>query len=161
VLMFTLRFFAGPIVHKINPVGLLFVSAVLGTAGLVMLGMPGTNTAMLWLGAVTVYGIGKTFYWPTLLGVISERYPRVGRLALGFSGGIGMMCAGLLGGPIIGYQQDYAASKELRQTAPSAYERYKTDEPTAPLPMLPKIAGLDNAKVGVLADGGKQLAADL
>src|SRR5262249_19548557 len=33
-LMFTLRFFAGPIVHKISPVGLLFASAVLGTLGL-------------------------------------------------------------------------------------------------------------------------------
>src|SRR5439155_15324675 len=49
VLMFTLRFFAGPIVHKISPVGLLFGSAVLGTAGLVMLGLPMTNTAVLWL----------------------------------------------------------------------------------------------------------------
>ena len=29
-LMFTLRFFAGPIVHKINPIGLLFASAVAG-----------------------------------------------------------------------------------------------------------------------------------
>src|SRR5262249_53013893 len=112
MLMFTLRFFAGPIVHKISPVGLLFISAVFGTAGLLLLGMPITNPAVLWLGAVTIYGLGKTFYWPTMLGVISERYPRGGALALGISGGIGMISAGFLGGPLIGYKQDLAASAE-------------------------------------------------
>jgi hypothetical protein len=161
VLMFTLRFFAGPIVHKISPIGLLFGSAVLGAAGLILLGLPITDTAVLWLIAVTVYGIGKTFYWPTMLGVISERYPRGGALALGISGGIGMISAGILGGPIIGYQQDYAASTELKSESPQAYDRYKSEEPHAPLPFLPKIAGLDNAKVGVLMDNAEKLTADL
>ncbi len=161
VLMFTLRFFAGPIVHKISPVGLLFGSAVLGTTGLVLLGLPVTNTALMWMVAVTIYGVGKTFYWPTMLGVISERFPRGGALALGLSGGIGMISAGFLGGPVIGYQQDYAASSDLKRESPPAYERYKTDEPSAPLPVLPKVAGLDNAKLGVLKDDGQQLAADL
>lgn len=160
VLMFTLRFFAGPIVHKISPVGLLFGSAVLGTTGLVLLGLPMTDTAVLWFLAVTIYGIGKTFYWPTMLGVISERFPRGGSIALGVSGGIGMISAGVFGGPIIGYQQDYAASTELKQTSAPAYDRYKSDAPTAPLPVLPKVAGLDNAKLGVLKDDGKQLAID-
>lgn len=161
LLMFTLRFFAGPIVHKISPIGLLFGSAVLGTTGLVLLGLPMTSSAVLWFLAVTIYGIGKTFYWPTMLGVISERFPRGGALALGVSGGIGMISAGFLGGPIIGYQQDYAASTELKNTSPPAYDRYKSDEPTAPLPYLPKVAGLDNAKLGILRDEGKQLTADL
>jgi hypothetical protein len=108
-----------------------------------------------------VYGIGKTFYWPTMLGVISERFPRGGALALGISGGIGMISAGFLGGPVIGYQQDFAASDGLKQSSAPAYERYKSDEMHSPLPFLPKIAGLDNAKVGVLKDEGKQLSADL
>ena len=160
LLMFTLRFFAGPIVHKISPIGLLFASAVLGTAGLVLLGLPVTDTAVLWLLAVTVYGIGKTFYWPTMLGVISERFPRGGALALGLSGGLGMISAGFLGGPIIGYQQDFAASSALRRTSSPAYDRYKSEEPHSPLPFLPKLAGLDNARVGVLKDPA-QLTADL
>lgn len=161
VLMFTLRFFAGPIVHKISPVGLLFASAILGTAGLVLLGHPLTNTAVMWFAAVTVYGIGKTFYWPTMLGVISERYPRGGALALGMSGGLGMISAGFLGGPIIGYQQDLAASTELKRTSRPAYERYKSADAVAPLPVLEKIAGLDNAKVAVLKDSGEKLNVDL
>jgi hypothetical protein len=152
ILMFILRFFAGPIVHKISPVGLLFCSAVVGTMGLLLLGMPMTNTTWLWMAAVTVYGIGKTFYWPTMLGVISERFPRGGAMALGFSGGIGMLSAGLLGAPLIGYNQDYAATTELRQASPKTYDRYKSDDLRAPLPFLEKIAGLDNGKIGVLED---------
>ncbi len=152
VLMFTLRFFAGPIVHMISPVGLLFASAVLGTTGLVLLGLPATDTTWLWLAAVTVYGLGKTFYWPTMLGVISERFPRGGALALGFSGGVGMLAAGILGGPAIGYKQDFAATSQLKEEAPETYERYRADKPNAPLPGLPAVAGLDNGKVGVLKD---------
>jgi hypothetical protein len=121
------------------------------------LGLPATDTTWLWLGAVTVYGIGKTFYWPTMLGVISERYPKGGALALGFSGGIGMLSAGLLGGPVIGYERDYTATQYLQENAPAAYSRYKADEATAPLPDLEKVAGLNNAKVGILNDDGKEL----
>jgi len=179
VLMFTLRFFAGPIVHKISPVGLLFASAVIGTIGLWLLGAPWTTTSnltittILWLGSVTIYGLGKTFYWPTMLGVISERFPKGGALALGFSGGVGMLVAGLLGGPGIGYMQDYAAVQQIKDDP--AYPRYKSyktvDKPTIEhyyeldaegnkIPaergyleftgLFPKVAGLDGARVGVL-----------
>jgi hypothetical protein len=159
--MFTLRFFAGPIVHKINPVGLLFVSSLLGALGLWMLGQDFTNTITLWIAAVTVYGIGKTFYWPTLLGVISERFPKGGALALGISGGVGMLSAGLLGGPGLGYKQDYFAVEKLRSTP--TYERYVArDDEGQPVmkafPLLtdlfpdkaPPIAGLDNQKLKTL-----------
>jgi MFS family permease len=191
VLMFTLRFFAGPIVHKISPIGLLFASAVIGTTGLWLLGLSGMNTTWLWLAAVTVYGLGKTFYWPTMLGVVSERFPKGGALALGFSGGVGMLAAGLLGGPGIGYFQDYAAVQELKGN--SAYPRYKSyktrEKPTAQhyfeldasghkIPeekgflsvtgLFPKVAGLDGARVGVLLGDpgedngmGKKLAKDI
>src|SRR6478609_9021842 len=132
VLMFTLRFFAGPIVHKINPIGLLFASAALGTIGLYLLGNPAVDTVWPWVAAVTIYGIGKTFYWPTLLGVISERFPKGGALALGLSGGVGMIGAGILGGPGIGYKQDYFAVQKLQQTSEgqATYGRYmaRTDK---------------------------------
>lgn len=163
ILMFALRFFAGPIVERINPVGLLFLSAVLGTAGLWMLGQNFTNDTWPWMVAVTVYGIGKTFYWPTLLGVISERFPKGGALALGLSGGIGMISAGLLGGPGIGFEQDLYASKKIQEAAPETYKRYKSDtENGFPIPgIFPRAVGLDGAKKGVLMDNGEQLAADL
>ena len=163
VMMFTLRFFAGPIVEKINPIGLLFVSALLGAAGLWMLGQSFTDSVWPWMVAVSVYGIGKTFYWPTLLGVISERFPKGGALALGVSGGIGMISAGLLGGPGIGFEQDLYASHKLQEVAPGTYERYKSGtENGYPIPgIFPRSVGLDGAKKGVLMDNGEQLAADL
>lgn len=164
-LMFTLRFFAGPIVHKINPVGLLLVSAILGTIGLYLLGQPFTNTTFLWMAAVTVYALGKTFYWPTLLGVISERFPKGGALALGISGGIGMLAAGMLGGPGIGYKQDHAAVESLRAKSEATYQRYASRDDKGELkakgfPVVtdlnpsfaPPVAGLDNAKLKVFDD---------
>jgi MFS family permease len=150
VLMFTLRFFAGPIVHKISPLGLLLASAVLGTIGLILLGVPAINTTPLWLVAVTVYGLGKTFYWPTLLGVISERFPKGGAIALGISGGIGMISAGLLGAPLIGYKQDYASTTYLKEDEMPTYQRYKAKDEDKPVPFVTPIVALDNGKVGVL-----------
>ncbi len=145
-LMFALRFFAGPIVHKISPLGLLFVSACLACTGLLLLG--NTTGALLIVIAATVYGFGKTFFWPTMLGVVSERYPRGGALTLGAVGGVGMLSAGLLGGPGIGYQQDYFATHQLRSTSAAAYERYKASESNRFLVF--SITGLDGRKVAVL-----------
>jgi MFS family permease len=165
VLMFTLRFFAGPIVDKINPIGLLFCSAALGTIGLYLLGNPAVDTVWPWVAAVTVYGIGKTFYWPTLLGVISERFPKGGALALGLSGGVGMIGAGILGGPGIGYKQDFFAVHDLETHSPSTYERYRSKDTsgfpllTSILPdLLPPVAGLDNAKLKVFDDFSAHVA---
>jgi MFS family permease len=156
MLMFILRFFAGPIVHKISPLGLLFVSGILGAIGLTMLG--GASGVMMCVIAATVYALGKTFLWPTMLAVASERFPKGGAVAIGLMGGVGMLSAGLLGGPAIGYKQDYFASKDLQNKAPETFQRYSVSEPKGFL-FLPKVKGLDGAKVGVLGDSGKELAA--
>ncbi len=175
ILMFTLRFFAGPIVHKINPVGLLFGSACLGCLGLFLLGQDFTNSVWPWVVAVTIYGIGKTFYWPTLLGVISERFPKGGALALGLSGGVGMIGAGILGGPGIGYKQDYFCVEKLKETpqGQATYQRYvaRNEDGTLDtkgfpivtdiLPnLVPKVAGIDNAKLDVFKDYSAGFDAD-
>ena len=156
--MFILRFSAGPIVHKISPLGLLFFSAVLGCTGLLLLGQAAGIAACV--AAATIYGFGKTFFWPTMLGVVSERFPLGGALTLGMVGGVGMLSAGLLGGPGIGYMQDYAASGYIKQKDPAAYARYEVEKPEAYL-FFPPVAGLDNAKVGVLKDDGKGLESDI
>jgi MFS family permease len=165
VLMFSLRFFAGPIVHKISPLGLLFLSAVLGALGLYLLAQPYMNSTWPWMAAVTVYGIGKTFYWPTMLGVISERFPKGGALALGISGGVGMISAGLLGAPGIGYKQDFFAVQKLKEISTPTYDRYmartesgQPDYSGFPVvtkfypDLLPPVAGLDNSKLKVFDD---------
>lgn len=157
-LMFALRFFAGPIVHQISPLGLLFVSGLLGAIGLTMLGS--ATTAVACVAAATVYGFGKTFLWPTMLGVVSERFPKGGALTLGAIGGVGMLSAGILGGPGIGYKQDYFASNKLKEASPAAYERYKSDD-TKSFLVFPAIAGLDGQKVAAVNDDGQQIQKDI
>lgn len=153
LLMFFLRFCAGPIVHRISPLGLLFVSAVLGFIGLQMLGA--AQSVAVCIIAATIYACGKTFLWPTMLAVTSERFPKGGAVAIGMMGGVGMLSAGLLGGPAIGFKQDHFASKHLEENAPEAYARYKTDKENRFL--FFKTVGLDGAKVGVLEDQGAEL----
>lgn len=153
LLMFALRFFAGPIVHRISPLGLLFVSGLLGFTGLQLLGV--ANSVVFCVVAATIYALGKTFLWPTMLAVASERFPKGGAVAIGMIGGVGMLSAGLLGGPAIGFKQDFHASKNLKETSPATYERYKADNENAFFGF--KTVGLNGAKVGVLEDGGKEL----
>ncbi len=153
-LMFALRFFAGPIVHRISPLGLLFLSGILGFAGLQLLGS--ATSVMLCIIAATVYACGKTFLWPTMLAVVSERFPKGGAITIGAIGGAGMLSAGLLGGPGIGFKQDYNASHQLKVTSPAVYERYKAPAENNFLGFT--VVGLDGSKVGVLEDGGKELA---
>jgi hypothetical protein len=71
-------------------------------------------------------------------------------------GGVGMLSAGFLGGPGIGYKQDYYASGELKQKSPDTYARYVSEDKNAFL-IFPAIAGLDGKKVATLEDKGADL----
>jgi len=146
-LMFVLRFFAGPIVHRISPLGLLFVSGILGAVGLTMLGY--AESVVMCVVAATVYALGKTFLWPTMLGVVSDLFPKGGAITIGAIGGVGMLSAGLLGGPGIGYKQDYFASKYLERQSATAYTAYKSDSKNGFL-FFPEIQGLDGTKKAAL-----------
>jgi MFS family permease len=151
-LMFVLRFFAGPIVERISPLGLLAASAAFGATGLTLLG--NAQGAVMCVLAATVYGIGKTFLWPTMLAVVSEQFPKGGAITIGAAGAAGMLSAGLLGGPGIGFLQDQNASAQLQQASPAVYERYRAPKENEFLWM--KTVGLDGSKVGVLEDEGRE-----
>jgi MFS family permease len=68
LIMVVLRFFAGPIVHKLSPLGLLAASSALAIVGLLFLSKA---TGFAIFIAATIYGVGKTLFWPTMLGVTS------------------------------------------------------------------------------------------
>ncbi len=87
LLMFVLRFFAGPIAHKLSPVGMLFVCSILTAGGLYWLSYA-TNGVVVF-AAATVFGVGITYYWPTMLGVTAERFPKGGALLMGLMGCVG------------------------------------------------------------------------
>lgn len=109
-IMFVLRFFAGPLVHKITPLGLLAICSAIAAVGLYLLSF---STGMMILIAATVYGLGKTFFWPTMLGIVAERFPKGGALTLNITGGLGMIAAGVIGAGIVGFIQDRSIDKNI------------------------------------------------
>lgn len=114
-IMMVLRFFAGAIVHQISPIGLLTVSAVLAIAGLFSLSLCGNAGIAAIFAAATLYAFGKTFFWPTMLGVTAEQCPKGGALTLNAISGIGMIAVGVLGFPFIGALQERTATNELKE----------------------------------------------
>jgi len=118
-IMMILRFFAGPIVHKLSPIGLLIVSSILAMAGLFALSKTGDSGLTMIFAAATLYALGKTFFWPTMLGITSEQCPKGGSLSLNAISGIGMIAVGVIGFPLIGMFQDIKGSAELEKTAPA------------------------------------------
>ena len=125
-IMMVLRFFAGPIVHRLSPLGLLAGSAFVAACGLVLLSQ--VEAAIMILVAATVYGFGKTFFWPTMLGVVAEQSPRGGALTLNATGGVGMLGVGVVGAVLLGYIQDTAIDKQLAVEAPQVHERVITEK---------------------------------
>jgi MFS family permease len=109
-IMFVLRFFAGPIVHKVSPLGLLAICSAIAALGLYMLSF---SAGVMILVAATIYGLGKTFFWPTMLGVVAERFPKGGALTLNITGGLGMIAAGVIGAGILGFIQDKSIDKNI------------------------------------------------
>jgi MFS family permease len=146
LLMFSLRFSADFIERtlKISPIGLLFICACLGVIGLRM--VSGVDTFVGAMVALAVYAIAKTFFWPTMLAVVGDRFPRTGAVAMSIMGGIGMMSAGLLGGPGLGYAKDRFTAEHLQATSPAIYEQYKAVTPSRFL-FLREVHGLDGTRL--------------
>jgi hypothetical protein len=154
--MFALRFCAEFIEKRIglSPVSLLCVCAVLACIGLNLTSM--VNSFGLALLALTVYGIGKTFFWPTMLAVASDRFPRTGAVAISIMGGIGMMSAGLIGSPGLGYFKDRYSGEALEKADPALYAEYKAESSSSFL-IFPEATGLDGKKLGAVTDALQEL----
>lgn len=86
------RAFAGPVVHKLSPQGVLLCSAILATAGLYLLGHSSGN--MLFFAAL-IFGAGVCYFWPCMLGFVSEYLPKTGAVGLNLMGGAGMFAVSI------------------------------------------------------------------
>ncbi len=86
------RGFAGPVVHKLSPSGVLLASAIFSALGLYLLGHSSGN--MLFAGAV-IFGIGVCYFWPTMLGFVAENLPKTGAVGINLMGGAGMFAVSL------------------------------------------------------------------
>jgi len=157
-IMFGLRFCAHWIEKtlKLSPVGLLLVCSLLAVVGLQL--ASGMQTFAMALVALGIYAVGKTFFWPTMLAVASDRFPRTGAVAISIMGGIGMLSAGLLGGPGLGYSKDRFAADSLKASHPAVYEQVKAEKPSSFLIFSP-VNAIDGKKLAE-AKEAKERSAD-
>ncbi len=101
------RSFAGPFVHRLNPNGMLILSAFLACIGLLLLSQVSGYAAF---AAAFVFAAGICFFWPTMLGFVSEYIPDTGALGLSLMGGAGMFSTSLII-PIMGkWYDDFKAA---------------------------------------------------
>ncbi len=144
-IMCVLRFFAGPVVKMFGPLGLLATCAALAIAGLYWLSF--TETFVAIFAAATLYGVAKTYFWPTMLGVVSEQFPKGGALTLNAIAGIGMLAVGIIGGPLIGKMQEDTARVALTAQDSAVYEKISKDDSYFSIPYKAvdgmKVAELD------------------
>jgi MFS family permease len=80
------RSVAAPVVRRTSPAGLLLISAVISTVGLYLLS---TLTGGAIFIAAIIFGIGVAYFWPTMLGFVSENIPASGALGINLLGGAG------------------------------------------------------------------------
>ncbi|NCI47779.1 MFS transporter [Sediminibacterium soli] len=102
------RGFAGPVVHKFSPTGVLLISAVLSAAGLYLLGH--TTGNMLFVGAI-IFGMGVCYFWPTMIGFVAENLPKTGAVGLNLMGGAGMFAVSVYTIFMGGYYDKLVADK--------------------------------------------------
>ncbi|CAH8282531.1 fucose permease [Mariniflexile fucanivorans] len=106
------RLFAGQVVHKLKPSGMLLYSAIFTFIGLWLLTV--TSGGMIFVAAA-VFAVGVTFFWPTMLGFVAEYLPETGALGLSIMGGAGMFSVSIVL-PIMGNLMDNASAGEALRT---------------------------------------------
>jgi fucose permease len=93
------RQFGGTLIHNMKPTVVLFTSATLAFAGLLMLGY---TTGVMTFVSAAVFALGVAFFWPSMLGFVSENIPTSGALGLAIMGGIGFL-GGAIAQPTLGH----------------------------------------------------------
>lgn len=110
------RMFAGPFVHKLSPIGMLVMSAILSTLGLYAMSH---STGNMLFAAATIFAFGVCFFWPTMVGYVAENYPKTGALGMAIIGGAGMLSVSFVL-PVIGKWYDNGiAERTPAGTAPT------------------------------------------
>lgn len=105
------RFFAGPIVHRFSPSGVLLGSAIFSTIGIYMMSQAQGSTIYF---AAALFAIGVTYFWPTMIGCVAEYTPKTGALGMSLIGGAGMFAMSLWN-PVIGNWIDSAKTQAQTQ----------------------------------------------
>lgn len=130
------RQFAGAFVHKLSPIGMLIVSAVLSALGLYAMSH---STGPVLFAAATIFAFGVCFFWPTMLGFVSENYPKTGALGLAIMGGAGMLSVSFVL-PIVGRWYDAGIAARTPNGVTLAGDQLSAVQASAGLEALGKVA---------------------
>jgi len=103
------RYFAGPIINKFNPAGVLLYSAIVTTLGIYSMSIATGN--MVYVSAL-LFALGVTYFWPTMIGFVAENIPQSGALGMSMLGGAGMFAVSMWN-PVIGGWIDNARQQAL------------------------------------------------
>ncbi len=107
------RYFAGPIIHKLNPPGVLFASAIISAIAIYL--MSSATGGMVYVAAI-LFAVGVCYFWPTMIGFVSEYLPNTGALGMSLIGGVGMFATSIWQ-PVIGSWLDGAKATALESGA--------------------------------------------
>ena len=154
-IMMVLRFSAGPIVGRIAPLGLLAASSLIAILGLLSLSAAAGATIFL---AATLYGVGKSFFWPTMLGVVAEQYPKGGALTLNTIAGVGMLGVGIVGSVFLGVIQDRKIDSALLEKSPEIHAQVIGEEQAS---VLGRYRAIDPDKVETAPEEAKEIIGEV
>ncbi len=107
------RYFAGPIIHRLNPPGVLLVSSIIAAVAIYL--MSSATGGMVYVAAI-LFAIGVCYFWPTMIGFISEYAPKTGALGMSLIGGAGMLATSIWQ-PVIGSWLDKAKAAAVESGA--------------------------------------------
>jgi len=107
------RYFAGPLIHKLNPIGVLWMSAIITTIAVYSMSM--AEGPMIYVSAI-LFALGVCYFWPTTIGFVSEYLPKTGALGMSLVGGAGMFATGMWQ-PVIGSWLDKGREAALSSGA--------------------------------------------
>jgi MFS family permease len=146
-MMFGLRFCAHWIEDKLkfSPLTILFVCSIFAIVGLFT--ASGVTNIGMAFGAMLIYSIGKTFFWPTMLAVVGDRFPRSGAVAMSIMGGIAMLSVGQLGGPGLGYGKDRFTAEHMKANGQEAILEANKAENSSQWLKFEAVSALDGKKL--------------
>jgi len=145
-IMTVLRFFAGIPLKRMGPLGLLLISSVFSIIGLFAL----SAAVGVWIFVAFVfYAVGQTFYWPAMLGLTSEQYPKGGALTLNTVSAMGLLTVGIFGFPFLGAVQDNCDAKAVMEAQPAVVEVVRAAQRTTDEKGKPELIVQEKVLFGV------------
>ncbi|SHK04331.1 Cyanate permease [Reichenbachiella agariperforans] len=136
VLMAVGRFFAGPLIHRLNITGVLLSSAVIASVAIYLMSI--ATGGMVYFAAI-LFAIGVCYFWPTMISFIAEYQPKTGALGMSLIGGVGMLGLSIFQPIIGGWIEGHRATKAAEGLTGEALELAAGQATLANIAIIPML----------------------